>query len=356
MYRVQSLDSNRSQIVSTARVASVSPRLRASRRARASLAPPLDRTLRRLNARAFVTHSMTTTSTSFATRVSPRARVTDATRAPSVFSQNPAAARKRTVTPRARARSADARLDDALEYLTDLYADSDARGDGARARTREDEAMERLGLAEAAREGRKRSSTRDLGAKTSYGVTRVNFGAVVECEASAEAVYGWWTTPAALAETFPELTRCEATPDGRRARCEWAFAVDDVQKMRGRDSVDAVERHLSLVRVTENEPGSSATYEATAGMPVCGAVVVTSTGANSCTLDVDGWVHFPLSLTSQTGTMAVGMDAQNKFFNSLTKFKELCASGGVQSALDDVKARAEAATVPGDRVTFNFSA
>ena len=54
--------------------------------------------------------------------------------------------------------------------------------------------------------------------------------------------------------------------------------------------------------------------------------------------------------------MAVGMDAQNKFFNSLTKFKELCASGGVQSALYDVKARAEAATVPGDRVTFNFSA
>ena len=268
----------------------------------------------------------------------------------------PAAALRR-VSARANARfDANARVHDACEYLADLYAEDSVREERLRRQQREAEAMEELGLPRARDAARaSEQNRRDLSSARSYGVTRVNFGAVVECAASASTVYEWWTTPAALAETLPELTRCEVVGDGTRARCEWAYALGDVAKMRGRDAVDAIERHLSVVKATETAPGSSVTYESTAGMPVGGVVTVVPTGANSCTLDIDAWVHFPISLTSEAGTMAVAMDAQNKFFDALERFTQTCATGAAAERLRDVKDRARAAAFPGDRVEFDFT-
>jgi len=268
----------------------------------------------------------------------------------------PAAALRR-VSARANGHfDANARVHDACEYLADLYAEDSAREERLRQQQREAEAMEDLGLPRARDVERAyERNKRDISIARSYGVTRVNFGAMVECAASASTVYEWWTTPAALAETLPELTRCEVVGDGARARCEWAYALGDVAKLRGREAVDSIERHLSVVKATETAPGSSVTYEATAGMPVGGVVTVVATGANSCTLDVDAWVHFPISLTSDAGTMAVSMDAQNKFFDALKRFKETCATGGAAERLRDIKDRARAGAFPGDRVEFDFT-
>jgi hypothetical protein len=201
---------------------------------------------------------------------------------------------------------------DALDKLSTLYESADERDERIRATQRDRDVMEGLGLAGAFEAAKRESANRrDFARKCAYGVTRTSFGAVVELECPAEVVYGYWTTPAALVETLPELEKCEAAADGARARCEWAYAFGDIGKRYGRTAVDALERHLSVVKVTALDAGSSVRYEATAGMPVGADISVTSTGANSCTLDIDAWIHLPLSLTHTSGTMAVALDTQD---------------------------------------------
>jgi len=116
-----------------------------------------------------------------------------------------------------------------------------------------------------------------------------------------------------------------------------------------------VERHLSVVKATELEAGSSVRYEATAGMPVGADIAVTSTGANSCILDIDAWVHLPLSLTQTSGTMAVALDAQDKFYHALAEFKTLCDGGGAAARLEEIKSSARDACAVGDRPAFEFA-
>ena len=273
-------------------------------------------------------------------------------------SARPAAARNRGAT-RAHARddapASEGRTVDALNKLSSLYESESERDERIRATQRERDAMEGLGLADAFETAKRGSKTRrDFARKRTYGVTRTSFGAVVELGCAAEVVYGYWTTPAALAETLPELEKCEAAADGGRARCEWVYAFGDIRKKHGRTAVDAVERHLSVVRATELEAGSSVRYEATAGMPVGADIAVTSTGANSCTLDIDAWVHLPLSLTHTSGTMAVALDVQDKFYQALAAFKTLCDEGDAAARLEEIKSSARDACAVGDRPNFQF--
>jgi len=274
-------------------------------------------------------------------------------------SARPAAARHRGAT-RARARddapASEGRTVDALNNLSSLYESESEREERIRSTQRERDAMEGLGLADAFETAKRGSKTRrDFARKRTYGVTRTSFGAVIELGCAAEVVYGYWTTPAALAETLPELEKCEAAADGARARCEWVYAFGDIGKKHGRKAVDAVERHLSVVKATELEAGSSVRYEATAGMPVGADIAVTSTGANSCILDIDAWVHLPLSLTQTSGTMAVALDAQDKFYHALAEFKTLCDGGGAAARLEEIKSSARDACAVGDRPAFEFA-
>ena len=59
----------------------------------------------------------------------------------------------------------------------------------------------------------------------------------------------------------------------------------------GRQGIDALERHLSVVKATETAAGSSVRHEATAGMPGRRGHRVSSTGGNSCTADIEVWVN-----------------------------------------------------------------
>ena len=133
-------------------------------------------------------------------------------------SARPAAARNRGAT-RAHARddapASEGRTVDALNKLSSLYESESERDERIRATQRERDAMEGLGLADAFKTAKRGSKTRrDFARKRTYGVTRTSFGAVVELGCAAEVVYGYWTTPAALAETLPELEKCEAAADG----------------------------------------------------------------------------------------------------------------------------------------------
>ena len=250
----------------------------------------------------------------------------------------------------------DERAAEAYERLKNLYASDGGRDDRIRGEQRVRDAMEDLGLAEAFEDARARSKNRrDLGRGRSYGVTRTSFGAEVEIEASAAVVYGYWTTPAALTEIVPELEKCEALADGARARCEWVYAFRDASKRFGRQGIDALERHLSVVKATETAAGSSVRYEATAGMPVGADIAVSSTGGNSCTLDIEVWVNFPLALTNENGTMAVAMDAQEKLFDALMSFKSRVEESGAAANLEDIEARAVETCALGDRSSFAFT-
>jgi len=267
------------------------------------------------------------------------------------------AAVPRTATrARAEARRVDERASEAYERLKNLYANDDGRDDRIRDEQRARDVMEDLGLAEAFEDARARSKNRrDLGRGRSYGVTQTSFGAEVHIEASAAVVYGYWTTPAALTEIVPELVKCEALADGVRARCEWVYTYGDAAKRFGRQGIDALERHLSIVKATETAAGSSVRYEATAGMPVGADITVSPAGDNSCTLDIEVSVNFPLALTNENGTMAIAMDAQEKLFDALLSFKSRVEESSAAANLEDIKARAKETCALGDRSSFAFT-
>ena len=97
------------------------------------------------------------------------------------------------------------------------------------------------------------------------------------------------------------------------------YAFRDASKRFGRQGIDALERHLSVVKATETAAGSSVRYEATAGMPV-GAdiafrpqVVIRAPWTSKCG-------STSLALTNENGTMAVAMDAQEKLFDAVMSF------------------------------------
>lgn len=301
-----------------------------------------------------ITRDMSATRPSCVTFVT--ARRTACKASSSRASRTVAAVPRIATRARAEARSVDERAAEAYERLKNLYASDGGRDDRIRGEQRVRDAMEDLGLAEAFEDARSRSKNRrDLSRGRSYGVTRTSFGAEVEIEASAAVVYGYWTTPAALTEILPELEKCEALADGARVRCEWVYAFRDASKRFGRQGIDALERHLSVVKATETAAGSSVRYEATAGMPVGADIAVSSTGGNSCTLDIEVWVNFPLALTNENGTMAVAMDAQEKLFDALMSFKSRVEESGAAANLEDIKARAVETCALGDRSSFAFT-
>jgi len=65
-------------------------------------------------------------------------------------------------------------------------------------------------------------------------------------------------------------------------------------------------------------------------------------------------VHLPLSLTHTSGTMAVALDVQDKFYQALAAFKTLCDEGDAAARLEEIKSSARDACAVGDRPNFQF--
>lgn len=254
------------------------------------------------------------------------------------------------------ANAADGRAADALEYLEHAYETADEKERRQKRGKRDGATLERLGLLEEYEAATTSLKARDRTVKWVYGATRTEFGASAEIAASAEVVYGYLTTPAALKETFgPELRECDVTACGTRARCEWVYSFGDIGRRHGRDAIDHIDAHVSVIKATEVEKGKVVKYEATTGMPVGATFTVTPKGQGACEIDVDAYIHLPLLLTREHGTLGVAMDVREKFALGLEGMIERVQSADAATRLAEAKSQAEANLALGERAAFYFA-
>lgn len=254
------------------------------------------------------------------------------------------------------ANAADGRAADALEYLEHAYETADAKERRQKREKRDGATLERLGLLEEYEAATTSLKARDRTVKWVYGATRTEFGASAEIAASAEVVYGYLTTPAALKETFgPELRECDVTACGTRARCEWVYSFGDIGRRYGREAIDHIDAHVSVIKATEVEKGKVVKYEATTGMPVGATFTVTPKGQGACEIDVDAYIHLPLLLTREHGTLGVAMDVREKFALGLEGMIERVQAADAAARLAEAKSQAEANLALGERAAFYFA-
>lgn len=254
------------------------------------------------------------------------------------------------------ANAADGRAADALEYLEHAYETADEKERRQKREKRDGATLERLGLLEEYEAATTSLKARDRTVKWVYGATRTEFGASAEIAASAEVVYGYLTTPAALKETFgPELRECDVTACGTRARCEWVYSFGDIGRRHGREAIDHIDAHVSVIKATEVEKGKVVKYEATTGMPVGATFTVTPKGQGACEIDVDAYIHLPLLLTREHGTLGVAMDVREKFALGLEGMIERVQAADAAARLAEAKSQAEANLALGERAAFYFA-
>jgi len=254
------------------------------------------------------------------------------------------------------ARDADRRAADALEYLEHAYETQDEKERRKKREKRERATLERMGLLEEYEAATTSLKARDRTVRWVYGATKTEFGASAEIAASAEVVYGYLTTPAALKETFgPELRECEVTACGTRARCEWVYSFGDIGRRHGRKAIDRIDAHMSVIKATEVEKGKVVKYEATVGMPVGATFTVTPKGQAACEIDVDVYIHLPLLLTREHGTLGVAMDVREKFALGLEGMIERVQAADAAARLAQAKSQAEANLALGERAAFYFA-
>jgi uncharacterized protein YndB with AHSA1/START domain len=254
------------------------------------------------------------------------------------------------------ATAADGRAADALEYLEHAYETADEKERRQKREKRDGATLERLGLLEEYEAATTSLKARDRTVKWVYGATRTEFGASAEIAASAEVVYGYLTTPAALKETFgPELRECDVTACGTRARCEWVYSFGDIGRRHGREAIDHIDAHVSVIKATEVEKGKVVKYEATTGMPVGATFTVTPKGQGACEIDVDAYIHLPLLLTREHGTLGVAMDVREKFALGLEGMIERVQAADAAARLAEAKSQAEANLALGERAAFYFA-
>lgn len=254
------------------------------------------------------------------------------------------------------ANAADGRAADALEYLEHAYETADEKERRQKREKRDGATLERLGLLEEYEAATTSLKARDRTVRWVYGATKTEFGASAEIAASAEVVYGYLTTPAALKETFgPELRECDVTACGTRARCEWVYSFGDIGRRHGREAMDHIDVHVSVIKATEVEKGKVVKYEATAGMPVGATFTVTPKGQGACEIDVDAYIHLPLLLTREHGTLGVAMDVREKFALGLEGMIERVQAADAAARLAEAKSQAEANLALGERAAFYFA-
>ena len=254
------------------------------------------------------------------------------------------------------ANAADGRAADALEYLEHAYETADEKERRQKREKRDRATLERLGLLEEYEAATTSLKARDRTVRWVYGATKTEFGASAEIAASAEVVYGYLTTPAALKETFgPELRECDVTACGTRARCEWVYSFGDIGRRHGREAIDHIEAHVSVIKATEVEKGKVVTYEATTGMPIGATFTVTPKGQGACEIDIDAYIHLPLLLTREHGTLGVAMDVREKFALGLEGMIERVQAADAATRLAEAKSQAEANLALGERAAFYFA-
>ena len=291
---------------------------------------------------------VTSPSTSALARVDAR----EPTKTPRACAQPAAASVRRSTTCARRSTRARAVRDrenaayDALFKSFESAADAAAR---TRKSDRERDIVDALGLREAFEASTSRSKA------IAYSATRATFGAEIELDADASVVYGYWTTPAALVEMFDALEACEPSVDGSRATCVWSYAYGDIARRYGRDAIDAVGRYMNVLKVTEVEQGSVVTFEAVAGLPLGATARVTAAGNGRCSLAVDVYVHMPVDVVRREGTVAVGLDVQDKFHIAMEAFRARVEAGDAASVLETARLNATEGLGLGQRADFNFT-
>lgn len=339
------------------------PTSAAARLTRTRLATPARDTATRttLEHRDAMTHSMHSTTPRAILRSGSVSRDARRHRRPAAaFQRGSASPHHGRSLPVARAETganaADGRAADALEYLEHAYETADEKERRQKREKRDRATLERLGLLEEYEAATTSLKARDRTVRWVYGATKTEFGASAEIAASAEVVYGYLTTPAALKETFgPELRECDVTACGTRARCEWVYSFGDIGRRHGREAIDHIEAHVSVIKATEVEKGKVVTYEATTGMPIGATFTVTPKGQGACEIDIDAYIHLPLLLTREHGTLGVAMDVREKFALGLEGMIERVQAADAATRLAEAKSQAEANLALGERAAFYFA-
>ena len=339
------------------------PTSAAARLTRTRLATPARDTATRttLEHRDAMTHSMHSTTPRAILRSGSVSRDARRHRRPAAaFQRGSASPHHGRSLPVARAETganaANGRAADALEYLEHAYETADEKERRQKREKRDRATLERLGLLEEYEAATTSLKARDRTVRWVYGATKTEFGASAEIAASAEVVYGYLTTPAALKETFgPELRECDVTACGTRARCEWVYSFGDIGRRHGREAIDHIEAHVSVIKATEVEKGKVVTYEATTGMPIGATFTVTPKGQGACEIDIDAYIHLPLLLTREHGTLGVAMDVREKFALGLEGMIERVQAADAATRLAEAKSQAEANLALGERAAFYFA-